>query len=66
MKNNIGNKTMKDSGMSNSQFMKAQKAFQAQHPEYDRLLKSLQEQEEKSLNLWEKFLIFVKKCVKYK
>lgn len=57
---------MKDSGMSNSQFMKAQKAFQAQHPEYDRLLLSLKEQEKKSLNFWDKLLIFVKKCVKYK
>lgn len=55
---------MKDSGMSNSQFMKAQKAFQDQHPEYDRLLASLKEQEEKSLNFWERLLLLMKKCVK--
>ena len=57
---------MKDSGMSNSQFMKAQKAFQDQHPEYDRLIKSLQEQEKKSLTFWERLLLLMKRCVKCK
>lgn len=54
---------MKDSGMSNSQFMKAQKAFQDQHPEYTRLVNSIKPQEN-SPGFFERLLTALKSCVK--
>jgi len=54
---------MKDSGMSNSQFMKAQKAFQDQHTEYTRLVNSIKP-EEKLPTFLERLLTMLKSCVK--
>jgi len=55
---------MKDSGMSNSQFMKAQKAFQDQHPEYTRLVNSIKP-EKNSPGFFERLLTALKSYVKY-
>lgn len=55
---------MKDSGMSNSQFMKAQKAFQDRHPEYTRLINSIKT-EENSPGFFERLLTKLKSCVKW-
>lgn len=56
---------MKDSGMSDSQFMEAQKSFQKHHSSYNNFVKNIK-QEEKPENFWEKVLTFFKKMLKYK
>lgn len=56
---------MKDSGMSNSQFMQAQKHFQNQHPEYNKLIEKLNIEPENYQNWFEKYLISIKNCLKW-
>jgi hypothetical protein len=56
---------MKDSGMSNSQFMKAQKGFQNQYPEYNKLVEKLNIKSENYQNWFEKYLTIIKNCLKW-
>lgn len=56
---------MKDSGMSNSQFMKAQKGFQDNHPEYNKLIEKLNIKPENYQNWFEKYLTSIKNCLKW-
>lgn len=56
---------MKDSGMSNSQFMKAQKGFQDNHPEYKKLVEKLNQTEGKCENCIHRCLTSIKNCLKW-
>lgn len=56
---------MKDSGMSDSQFMEAQKNFRERCNVYNVFVNSLSE-DKKPENFWQRLLTFFKKMLKYR
>jgi hypothetical protein len=56
---------MKDSGMSDSQFMEAQKNFRERCNVYNTFVNSLSE-DKRPENFWQRLLTFFKKMLKYK